>query len=126
MTRWSLNTPVAFLIFNRPDTTQLVFNEIAKARPPKLLVVADGARTNKSGEAELCARTREIINQVDWECEVLTNYSDSNLGCRARVSSGLDWIFKQVPEAIILEDDCLPDPSFFRFCEEMLARYRNE
>ena len=126
MSSWSLKTPVAFLIFNRPDTTQRVFNEIAKAKPAKLLVVADGPRAKKHGEKELCHQTREILKQVDWDCEVLTNYSDTNLGCKYRVSSGLDWLFKQVPEAIILEDDCLPDPVFFRYCEEMLERYRND
>jgi hypothetical protein len=121
-----LQTPVAFIIFNRPDTTARVFAEIAKARPRKLLVIADGPRPHKAGEAERCAQTRAIIDGVDWECEVLRNFSNTNLGCRSRVASGIDWVFEQVPEAIILEDDCLPDPSFFRFCEEMLDRYRDD
>jgi hypothetical protein len=124
MSEFKLTTPVAFIIFNRPDTTERVFAEIAKAKPSKLLVVADGARTDKSGEAEKVAATRAIIERVDWDCEVLTNYSDINLGCKRRVSSGIDWVFEQVEEAIILEDDCLPDSSFFRFCEELLKRYR--
>ena len=123
---FKLETPVAFIIFNRPDTTERVFAEIAKAKPPKLLVVADGARTNKIGEAEKVAATRAIIQRVDWDCEVLTNFSEVNLGCKVRVSSGIDWIFEQVEEAIILEDDCLPDPTFFRFCQEMLERYRHD
>jgi hypothetical protein len=126
MSDWQLNTSVAFIIFNRPDTTELVFNEIAKAKPPKLLVVADGPRVGKEGEAEKCEATRAIINRVDWDCEVLTNYSEVNLGCKHRVASGLDWVFEQVPEAIILEDDCLPEPTFFRFCQELLERYRND
>lgn len=121
-----LQTPVAFIIFNRPDTTARVFTEIAKARPRKLLVIADGPRGHKAGEAERCAAARAIIDRVDWECEVLRNFSDTNLGCRNRVASGIDWVFEQVPEAIFLEDDCLPDPSFFRFCEEMLERYRDD
>lgn len=124
MPDFKLTTPVAFIIFNRPDTTERVFTEIAKARPPKLLVVGDGARASRSGEADLVAATRAIIQRVDWPCEVLTNFSDVNLGCKKRVSSGIDWIFEQVEEAIILEDDCLPEPSFFRFCQEMLAHYR--
>lgn len=124
MNDWQLNTPVAFLIFNRPHTTERVFKEIAKARPPKLLVVADGPRSNRAGEAELCAQTRAIIDQVDWDCEVLTHYAEQNMGCKKRIASGIDWVFAQVEEAIILEDDCLPEPSFFQFCEEMLERYR--
>jgi hypothetical protein len=119
-------TPVAFIIFNRPDLTEHVFAEIARARPPKLLVVADGPRTEKAGEAEKCIATRAIIDRVDWKCDVLTNYSDTNLGCGRRPSSGLHWVFEQVEEAIILEDDCVPHPTFFRFCEELLEQYRND
>jgi hypothetical protein len=120
---FQLTTPVAFIIFNRTNTTERVFAEIAKARPPKLLVVGDGPRTSRSGEAEKVAATRAIIKRVDWNCEVLTNFSEVNLGCKRRVSSGIDWVFEQVDKAIFLEDDCLPDPTFFRFCQEMLERY---
>ena len=126
MSEFQLSTPVAFLIFNRPDTTKRVFAEIRKAKPPKLLVVADGPRPDHPGEAEKCAETRAIVEQVDWNCEVLTNYADENLGCKRRVSSGLDWVFQNVEEAIILEDDCLPHISFFRYCQELLNYYRTD
>jgi hypothetical protein len=121
-----IETPIAFLIFNRPDTTLKVFKEIEKARPRKLLVVADGPRSSKPGEDEKCAATRAIIDQISWDCEVITNYSEVNLGCKKRISSGLDWIFNIVEEAIILEDDCLPHPTFFRYCEELLEYYRDD
>jgi hypothetical protein len=121
-----LRTPVAFIIFNRPDTTAKVFEAIRQAKPSLLLVIADGARASKLGEVEKCAATRAIIDGVDWECEVRTNYSDINLGCGNRVSSGLDWVFQEVEEAIILEDDCLPHATFFQFCENLLEYYRND
>lgn len=121
---YKLNTPVAFFIFRRPETTARVFATIRQVQPPKLLVVADGANPDRPGEVELCDRTKAIINQVDWDCEILTNYAPQNMGCRARVSSGLDWVFNNVEEAIILEDDCLPDLSFYPFAEELLNRYR--
>lgn len=123
---FQLTTPVAFLVFNRPDTTQQVFEAIRRARPPKLLVVADGPRVDRPEEEEKCQAVRAIIDTVDWPCEILKNYSDVNLGCKMRVSSGLDWVFEQVEEAIVLEDDCLPDPTFFRFCEELLEKYRHD
>ncbi|MBD2254575.1 glycosyltransferase family 2 protein [Nostoc parmelioides] len=119
----ALLTPVAFFIFNRPDLTAQVFEAIRQAKPHKLLVVADGARFPE--EEEKCLKTRQVIKNVDWDCEVLTNFSDTNLGCKYRVSSGLDWVFSQVEKAIILEDDCLPEPSFFAFCEELLEYYYN-
>lgn len=126
MTDWKLQTPVAFLIFNRPDTTARVFAEIARAKPPQLLIVADGPRPDRPGEEEKCAAARAIVEQVDWDCQVMHNYADSNLGCKRRISSGLDWVFKNVEEGIILEDDCLPHPTFFRFCEELLIRFRDD
>jgi hypothetical protein len=124
MTDLRIRTPVIFLIFRRPHTTARVFAEIARARPPKLLVVADGPHADRPGEAEKCAAARAIIEQVDWPCEVLTNYAETNMGCKNRVASGLTWAFDHVEEAIILEDDCLPHPTFFRYCEELLERYR--
>ena len=122
----TLRTPVAFIIFNRPEPTARVFAEIAKARPSKLLIVADGPRADIRGEAENCAATRAVVDRVDWDCKVLTNFSEINLGCKHRLSSGLDWVFSQVEEAIILEDDCLPHSSFFPFCQELLERYRDD
>lgn len=121
-----MRTPVALLVFNRRDLTELVFEKIADAKPLKLFIIADGPRKAASGEVEQCVATRSITESIDWDCEVFRNYSDSNLGCRKRVSSGLDWVFSQVDEAIILEDDCLPDQSFFPFCEELLDRYRGD
>jgi hypothetical protein len=113
------------IIFNRPDLTALVFQAIAQARPKRLFVLADGPRSRS--EAELCSRTRATVTErVDWDCEVKTDFSEVNLGCRQRCSSGFDWVFSQVDEAIFLEDDCVPDPTFFRFCELMLEQYRND
>ncbi|MDJ0798483.1 MAG: glycosyltransferase family 2 protein [Calothrix sp. MO_167.B12] len=121
-----MKTPVAFIIFKRPDTTKKVFEAIRQAKPPKLFVIADGPRLDKPGEAEKCAATRAIIDRVDWDCEVFKNYADVNMGCKERVSSGLEWVFNNIEEAIILEDDCLPELTFFRFCEELLEKYRND
>ncbi|WP_193194344.1 glycosyltransferase family 2 protein [Nostoc sp. MG11] len=121
-----MKVPVVFIIFKRPNTTEKVFEAIRQAKPPKLFVIADGPRADRPGEAEKCKATRAIIERVDWNCEVITNYSDINLGCRLRVSSGLDWVFTQVEEAIILEDDCLPHPTFFQFCDELLDKYRDD
>lgn len=117
-------TPIAFLIFRRPDLTSRVFEAIRQAQPRQLFVIADGARNE--AEEVLCQQARAVTEVVDWDCEVFRNYADENLGCRKRVSSGLDWVFAQVEEAIILEDDCLPHPSFFRYCQELLEYYRED
>jgi len=121
-----LETPVVLMIFNRPDTTERVFTEIAKAKPRVLLVVADGPRAGRADEAGRCAAAREVVDRVDWKCDVLTNYSDVNLGCGRRVATGLSWVFEHVDAAIILEDDCVPDPTFFTFCTELLEKYRDD
>lgn len=121
---YTVKSPVALIIFNRPDTASAVFERIRQARPTRLYLIADGPRADRVGEAELVARTRALVDCVDWDCEVKTNFFESNFGCRVRIPSGLDWLFKHESEAIILEDDCLPHPTFFRFCDEMLDRYR--
>lgn len=121
-----MTVPVLFLIFNRPDTTQQVFDEIRKARPTQLFVAADGPRKNRLDDREKCRKAREIVKHVDWDCAVSTLFRDENLGCKKGVSSAIDWFFSNVNEGIILEDDCVPDQSFFPFCQELLERYRND
>jgi len=114
------------MAFNRPQTLSRVFAAVREARPPRLLLVCDGPRADRPGEAERCAEVRRILEGVDWPCDVQRNYSDVNLGCRARIASGIEWVFSREEEAIFLEDDTLPDASFFPFCDELLARYRED
>lgn len=122
----TLSTPVALFVFRRPETTRRVFEVIRQVQPQRLYVVADGPRPNIDGETATCAAVRRIVERVDWPCDVERHYSSTNLGLRQRVISGLSWVFDQVDEAIILEDDCLPHPTFFSFSQELLARYRDE
>lgn len=126
MNNFKLNTPIALIIFNRPEKTKRVLEAIQQAKPSKLLVVADGPRVDRPGDAEKCAATRAVIDSIDWDCEVLKNYAETNLGCGLRPATGISWVFEQVEQAIILEDDCLPNPSFFQFCEELLDKYRDD
>jgi hypothetical protein len=116
---------VVFFIFNRPVPTTRVFERIRAARPERLIVVADGPRPSRN-ETHLCAETRAIVEAVDWPCEVHRDYSDANMGCGRRIASGLDLAFGISEDAIILEDDCLADPTFFPFAWEMLDRYRHD
>ena len=121
-----LRTPVVLIIFNRPHFTERVFAEIARAKPEKLFIIADGPRADRPDEKEKCAAARAIVDRVDWDCDVLKNYSEVNLGCGLRPATGISWVFEHVEEAIILEDDCVPHPAFFRFCDELLERYRDD
>src|SRR5258708_8508474 len=116
--------PFLFVLFNRQERTGRVFETIREQRPVKLYVAADGPRAEKPGEWRLCAETRNILGQVDWDCELKTLLRDENAGCGRAVSEAITWFFEQEEEGIILEDDCLPDPSFFPFFAEMLARFR--
>lgn len=125
-TSTKLQTPVVLIIFKRPDTTERVFEAIRQAKPTKLFVIADEARPHVPGEAEKCAATRAIIDRVDWDCEVFKNYAAENMGCGLRVVTGISWVFENVEEAIFLEDDCLPNPTFFPFCEKLLNYYRHD
>jgi hypothetical protein len=120
------NTPILFLIFNRPNYTKRVFEEIRKIKPHLLFVVADGPRKGNMSDDQRCREARKVINQVDWKCEVITNFRDVNLGCKLSVSKGIDWFFENVEKGIILEDDTLPNRHFFYFCEELLDRFEND
>ncbi len=120
-----MDTPVVLIIFNRPELTRQVLEQIEKARPSQLFIISDGPRTSKKGEQELVQQARKVVENISWPCKVERKYSDKNLGCRKSVSSGLDWVFSQVDRAIILEDDCIPHPSFFPYCEELLERYKD-
>jgi len=121
-----LNTPLLFLIFNRPVETARVFEVIRAQQPKRLFVAADGPRLDRAGEAEIVRSVREIATKVDWPCEVTTLFREENIGCGRAVSEAITWFFSQVEEGIILEDDCLPHPVFFPHCESLLARYRDE
>lgn len=124
---FELQTPVLFLVFNRPDTTEQVFEAIRQARPPRLYVAADGPRSDRLGEAEKVKLVRDyVMDHVDWECEVKTLFRENNLGCRVAVSSAIDWFFENEEMGIILEDDCLPNHTFFVFCEQLLYYYLDD
>jgi hypothetical protein len=120
-----MNTPVLFIIFNRPENTRRVFEVICKIKPKRLFIAADGPREKKPEEKSLCEQVRRITAQIDWDCELKTLFRDKNLGCKIAVSSAIDWFFDNVNEGIILEDDCLPDKTFFSFCGEMLNKYKD-
>ncbi|MDG2381233.1 MAG: glycosyltransferase family 2 protein [Pirellulaceae bacterium] len=124
--RSNLLTPVVFFVFNRPEETAQVWQAIRAARPARLYVVSDAARPEVAGEAALVHACRKIAESIDWQCEVEFDYAKQNLGCGARISSGLNDVFDREERAIILEDDTVPVPTFFRFCEALLDRYENE
>lgn len=121
------NTPVLFLVFNRLDTTKQVFAKIREIQPRQLFIGADGARPEKEGEKEKVEAVRKyVLDNIDWDCEVKTLFREKNLGCGVAPAEAITWFFENVEQGIILEDDCLPDLSFFTFCEELLNYYKDE
>jgi hypothetical protein len=123
MNRYS--TPILFIIFNRIETTKVVFEAIKAVRPKHLFIAADGARVDHIGEDEKCKAVREyVLTNINWECDIKTLFRDENLGCGYGPASAITWFFDQVEEGIILEDDCVPDSSFFEYCSELLDKYR--
>lgn len=118
------DTPILLIIFKRPDTTQIVFDQLRKVKPKTLYVFADGPRKNRIGEEEKCKLAREIIESVDWECNIKKNYNEENLGCKKAVSNAITWFFENEEQGIILEDDVVPNKSFFNFTSSLLEHYR--
>lgn len=121
-----MTVPVLLMGFNRPDTMAVVLDRLREVQPRKLFVAVDGPREDRTGEAEKVQQCRDLVDTIDWECEVRTLFRDRNLGCGLGVTTNISWFFEQVEEGIILEDDIVPDPSFFGYCEELLDRYRDD
>ena len=121
-----METPILFIIFNRPKFTRESFQAIAKAKPKRLYVSADGPRAERPNESALCEEARAVIELVDWPCEVATQFSDHNLGCKRGVVKAIDWFFSEEEDGIIIEDDCVPSQSFFSYCQELLEKYRQD
>lgn len=127
MENYTLTTPVVFIVFNRLDCAQEVFEQIRKAQPQKLYIVSDGPRETHEGELQKVKSVRTYIeSNVDWECNVQYNYAEKNMGSKYRIYSGLNWVFSQEEQAIILEDDCVPSQDFFRYCQELLQMYKED
>ena len=127
MDKFDLQTAVVFCIFNRLETAKRVFEVIRQAKPPRLYIVSDAARGEVAGEEEKVNIVRRYVEQhVDWPCEVFKNYADHNMGCGKRIPDGIDWAFESEEQLIILEDDCVPELSFFQYCEEMLDFYKED
>jgi len=120
------DTAVLLIIFNRPDTTQKVFEAIRKAKPKKLFVASDGPRPEKQGEKEKCEECRRIATNIDWDCDLHTLFRTENVGCGHGPSEAMNWFFSQVDNGIVLEDDCVPHYSFFRYCNQLLNYYKND
>ena len=120
-----MKTPVVMFVFNRPELTRRSLAAVGHARPEKLFVIADGPRLGNPDDERLCAETRALFASVDWACEVMPRFAETNRGLDPNIEAGVDWVFSQVDEAIFLEDDCIADPTFFVYCEELLERYRD-
>lgn len=121
-----VNSPIAYIVFNRPRHTRETFETIRAQQPTQLFIIADGPRVGHPTDRDRCQEVREIVSNIDWPCKVHRLYADQNMGCKLRVSSGLTWVFEQVESAIILEDDCVPHPDFFTFCDELLDRFAHD
>jgi hypothetical protein len=118
--------PVLILAFNRPGPARRIFMAVRLARPARLFIACDGPRAQKAGEEALVAEVRDLVKLVDWPCVVETRFLEKNLGCGKAVSSAIEWFLDRAGEGVILEDDCLPSPAFFRFAAVMLERYRHD
>jgi hypothetical protein len=119
-----IKTPVVLICFNRPVLTKKVFNQIKKKKPSKLFIIMDGPRPENFKDEQNVKKVKKIFRKVNWKCKVYKNYAKSNLGLKDRVITGLNWVFRKVDKAIILEDDCYPSDIFFDFCDKMLSFYQ--
>lgn len=122
----AVTTPVLLVGFNRPETMSVVLERLREVQPAQMFIAIDGPRVDRPGEADKVQQCRDLVHRIDWDCEISTLFQEQNLGCGLGVSTAISWFFDQVEEGIILEDDIVPEISFFGFCEQLLDRYRND
>ncbi|AUD05058.1 nucleotide-diphospho-sugar transferase [Spirosoma pollinicola] len=120
------NTPVLLILFNRPKHARQVLEHIRVVKPAQLFVAIDGPRTGVDKDIEGVQQCLDLLDEIDWPCKVVKLIREHNLGCKVAVSQAIDWFFNQVEQGIILEDDCLPDSTFFDFCHTLLKKYASE
>ena len=119
--------PILFVIFRRKDAALQSFARIRDAKPARLYIAGDGPRPGVDGEAEQVEQTRKaVMDAIDWPCEVKTLFRDCNIGCGQGVYTAINWFFEHEERGIIIEDDCVLQPSFFPFAEELLERYKDD
>lgn len=121
-----VNEPILVMGFNRPELLAKLVDRLREVQPSRVYLAIDGPRPERAGEAELVAQSRSIANQIDWDCDVTTLFQETNLGCGLGVSTAISWFFQHEERGIILEDDILPTPSFFGYCEVLLDRYQDD
>jgi GT2 family glycosyltransferase len=122
----NMDVPILFIVFNRPESTQLIFDKIRSLKPTTLYISSDGPRVGNETDVANISKVRSVFEGVDWDCKVHTLYREENLGCGRGPSEGIKWFFSEVEYGIVLEDDCLPTTSFFGFCEQMLKKYKHD
>lgn len=127
-----MKTPILLVTFNRPDHVRRVLTEILKAEPQELYVCQDGARDGNENDRIKVQEVRDVINELISAYKInhihftlYTLYQEKNLGCGPGPAAGITWFFENVEQGIVMEDDCLPHPDFFMYCEELLERYKN-
>ena len=120
-----VSSPVLMLVFNRPLETQKTFDVIRSVKPARLYIAADGPRPGREDDLLNCEAVRQVALTVDWPCELTTLFREENLGCKKAVSGAISWFFENEEQGIIIEDDIIADPGFFRFCDELLELYKD-
>lgn len=120
------DVPILLMLFNRPETTQKVFEKLRQAKPGRIFIAADGPRSDRPEDVALCAAVRSIFDKIDWDCSVHKNYREVNVGVYAHWPAALEWFFEHVDRGVVLEDDCVPDNSFFDYCAELLEKYKDD
>ena len=122
-----LKTPILITAWNRPEKVRILINSLKVLKPENLYFSCDGPRNENINELEKTNQTRKIINEnIDWDCNVKKNFNDTNLGCRVNMIKSINWVFESNEMAIILEDDCIPKPEFFKYCYLLLKKYEKD
>lgn len=121
-----MDEAVLIIGFNRPDHLRTLLDSLRTVQPRRLFLAIDGPRAGRPDEAARVQECRDLVHAIDWECDLRTLFQEENLGCGRGVSTAVTWFLGQAGRGIILEDDIIPDPTFFPYCTELLDRYEHD
>lgn len=122
---YNVQHPILLITFIKFDTALRVLNNIKNVKPTKLYLASDGGR-NFEEHVKIQEFRKQILKSIDWNCQIFTLFSEINLGCKQGPNNAINWFFQNEKSGIILEDDCIPSISFYRFCDELLEKYKND
>lgn len=119
------NTPILIVTYKRHDTTFEVLKTLKMIQAKTVYISSNHWKNDEEKEIVLSLREK-IKNFIDWNCDLHMIIRTEHLKAKDSFSSAIDTFFQYEDMGIILEDDIVPNQSFFSYCQELLIKYKDD